>query len=309
LETAVAAVKFGKEVGVPVVLDVRDMWPDVLWHKTPPWAKSLVKCATIPWARLAKSACRGAFAIIGHAPAFMEWGLAHAGGPRTAFDRDFPLGYELSPPSPEEIAASEAFWASKGISRDSEQSIVCFIGTIGPHVQLDVILNAARLLNGKHQIQFVICGEGGQLEHYRQAANDLPNVLFPGWIERSPIWTLLHISKVALLSYIGRPDFIVSFPNKFAEYISAGLPIAIGYDSGIAYDLLVETNSGFSYHGSADELAIKLVDLLQSPDQLQQMSANATDLFLKRFQAEKVYGEMVVYLEEVARNSRRKVNH
>ena len=52
-----AAVDYGRENNVPVVLDMRDMWPDIFADAVPRLARPLARCLLFPMLRRARAAC------------------------------------------------------------------------------------------------------------------------------------------------------------------------------------------------------------------------------------------------------------
>jgi len=300
VEIADEAASYAENAGIPLVLDCRDMWPDVILFKAPGVLRPLAKLALSPMSRKLKRACSMAKAITGHAPAFVDWGLSHAGRERTGFDRDFPFGYDPSEPKPAQRAEAESFWDEMGIRRSSNEFTVCYIGAISQHVRLDSALEAARGLNGKHPVRFVFCGVGDKLERYRDQSKNLENVHFTGWVASPHIWTLLRRSDLALFAMANNPNYITNIPNKVAEYLSAGLPIATTLGTGTLHDMLLEHDCGFCYTDDAKTLAERITQLCADDARKKRLSENAADLFESRFRADKVYVEMVEYLREIA---------
>jgi glycosyltransferase involved in cell wall biosynthesis len=99
---------------------------------------------------------------------------------------------------------------------------------------------------------------------------------------------------------LDRYDFLVHINNKAIEYMSAGLPIISCPKRGVLAELLAAERCGWSYdNGDVDGLLKLLASL--APDELREFSANSARLFCDRFTAEKVYGEMSQYLEEIAK--------
>jgi glycosyltransferase involved in cell wall biosynthesis len=80
----------------------------------------------------------------------------------------------------------------------------------------------------------------------------------------------------------------------------AGLPVVSSLKGTLA-ELLAGHDCGVTYeNGSPEELAGILCDLYDHPERLAAMSKNARALYEERFVAEKVYGQMSEYLEEIA---------
>lgn len=301
LELSAEAVRYGIERRLPVVLDIRDMWPDVFVELTPDWGRWLARRLLAPVYQLARRGCAGASAITGHAPAFVEWGLAMAGRPGSRWDRDFPFGYVVRVPEETTRRDAEASWRRHGIEPAAGATIVCFFGAIGRHFDLKTVLDAARLLRHRRDIRFVICGMGPHLDRVRGLAGDCPNLLFPGWVDAPEIWTLMQMSSMALAPYVARHDFEVSIPNKSIEYLSAGLPILTSLKKGVLLDLLRESDCGVSYEGDAIRLAELVSNLSCHPTRRRHMASRALELFRARFEAAKVYGEMADHIETLAR--------
>jgi len=297
IELSREAVAYGTSEDVPVVLDVRDLWPDIFLELAPTWAQRMARLAVSPMSRAAREAFGKASAIIGVTPAFVEWGLGHAGRLATPLDRAFPLGYSDRPPSQDAIAGAERAWGELGVARDRGEFVVAFAGTMGlQKLDMAPVLAAARALQGRG-VRFVFCGDGDGIDRFKAMAIGLDNVVFPGWVGRAEIWTLLRIASVGLAPYRSSLNYTGNLPNKPIEYLSAGLPILSSLD-GTLRALLLRHGCGITYEG-ADDLASALSGLLDDTGRLEAMSAAASDLYRKEFVAEVVYDELSRYLETI----------
>ncbi|MEQ8754066.1 MAG: UDP-N-acetylglucosamine 2-epimerase (non-hydrolyzing) [Coleofasciculus sp. G1-WW12-02] len=301
LELSLAASRYGRKNQIPVVLDVRDLWPDIFIKVAPSWTGGLAQVLLLPMFKTVRTACSQATAISGITPAFVDWGVRYAGRKRSDLDRDFPLAYSEVIPSQKAIVAAENFWQKQGISKNFHAFFICFFGTISHQFELRAVIEAAKKINYHHQgIRFVFCGVGDRLEFYKDLAKNCKNILFPGWVGSAEIWTLMRLSSIGIAPYHSSPDFQMSIPNKIIEYLSAGLPI-ISSLQGTVQKLLSEYNCGVTYSKeNADELADTLLDLHDHPERLKTMSQNAQFLYNSKFVAEKVYSDMIDYLEAIA---------
>ncbi|MCG6533287.1 MAG: glycosyltransferase family 4 protein [Syntrophales bacterium LBB04] len=306
IELSLAAVRFGNKYQVPVVLDMRDMWPDILVDHMPRLLRPVAKLAAAPMYRDAAQACSGATAITGITKAFVDWGLARGKRQRSELDKAFPMGYVSQPPADKQITEAESFWDSVGIGRNSPDFTICFIGTIGRQFDLESVIGAARKIScSGRQIRFVICGTGDRREYYQSAAADLQNLSFPGWMDAAKIFVLMRRSAVGLDPLPDRYDFLATINNKAIEYLSAGLPVISSPDHGVLSELLQEHQCGESYpHGDPEALVALLGRLYDDRAKLRMMSQNALRLFQENFTAEKVYGEMMAHLLLIAENAK-----
>ena len=304
LELCAEAVKYGKRMGIPVVLDVRDMWPDIFLDLIPSWAHGVVKLALLPLFAIARYACAGATAITAHAPAFVDWALHKGNRQRSQYDRYFPFGYVAYDPAEDTMRKAAQFWKNHGVVERPGAHIVCFFGTVGHNFDIDTVIQAARKMQDREDVQFVICGRGDRLDRFRWEAKDCKNVVFPGWVNVPEIQMLMRMSNWGLAPYKNTVDFRNSIPNKAIEYLSGGLPILWSLPQGIMYDTLTEHDCGICYGNDSQKLESILRECCDSPERMKELSHNASQLFEPRFTAAKVYGEMADYLQEIASDYR-----
>lgn len=298
IELSLAAVKFGNEYKVPVVLDMRDMWPDIFVDHVPRLLRPAAKLAATQMYRDASKACAEATAITGITEAFVDWGLAKGRRRRSPLDKAFPMGYISRPPTATEITEAESFWDSVGIKQNTTDFVICFFGTIGRQFDLDAVISAARKIsNSGRQIRLILCGTGDRLAYFQKSALDLSNILFPGWVDAAKIFVLMRRSAVGIDPLPERYDFLATINNKAIEYMSAGLPVVSSPDRGVLCELLKLHECGMSYPASdVDALADMLARLYDDREKLRKMSQNAMQLFKECFIAEKVYTEMIEHM-------------
>jgi glycosyltransferase involved in cell wall biosynthesis len=309
LELCQVAVDYGHTYDVPVILDIRDLWPDIFLDEVPAWAHWVARPALLPMFRTAAYVCSRATALTGITSAFVDWGLAYGRRSRSDLDKDFPLGYSDHPIPLSAMAEARQYWRSIGLDKLVGLR-VCFFGNLSRTMaeEMLTVIEAARQLQVHgDNIQFVICGRGENLEAYRKAAQGCDNIVFPGWVDTPQIRALMEMSSVGLLPYRSRADFARSIPNKVAEYLSAGLPV-ISSLKGITEDLLKDNDCGVTYqNGDASSLVLLLRVLASDKDRMKRMARNAFSLFSERFDAARVYHDMGTYLQEVASMKRRVV--
>lgn len=304
IELPLEAVRFGRANGIPVVIDLRDMWPDIFVDSVPKLARPVARVTLEPMFREARLACSGATALTGITEAFIEWGLGHGRRERTSLDRSFPLGYVSTPPPSDQIRQSEEKWDRLGITSESG-FVVCFFGSIGRQFDLGTAILAARRLRQRDiPVRLVVCGTGDRLDDFKKMAADDPNILFPGWVDASDIHVLLRRSTVGIDPLPDRYDFLSTINNKAIEYMSAGRPVVSCPRKGVLFDLLSREGCGLSYaYGDVEGLADLLCSLLADRDLLEKMASNSARVFGEMFAAEKVYSDMMAYLQGIIERS------
>jgi glycosyltransferase involved in cell wall biosynthesis len=302
LDLADAATKFGKKHNVPVVLDIRDLWPDIMIESVYSVIRSIAKLALIPYEQMATRACRAATAFTGNTPKFVEWGLKKAKRRYCESDQDFPFGYEESIMSADEVKDIDKFWLSHRINRDNNIYNVTYIGTIGQNFQEEIIVKAAQIVSQSHNVQFIFCGGGDQLEELRIKYKNNSNIIFPSWVNAKQIWRLMYHTHIALAAYKESENYRSSLTNKTIEYMAGGLPILFSIDDGYVADLIRTNEIGLTYGGSSERLTETINLLLNNETYRNKLAQNARNLYLAKYQCNTVYKNMAEYLEKIMIN-------
>ena len=156
---------------------------------------------------------------------------------------------------------------------------VVYTGAIRPVNNVGNILDAAALLKEHTDIQFLIYGDGNQLEilKKRVETEGLTNVKMKGYVNKQCIPYILSKSSVNILNY---SQFQYNWTrgnssNKLFEYMASGKPIISTVKMG--YCILERYNCGLSLETSTpEELARMILKIRDMPsEQYQEMARNA----------------------------------
>jgi glycosyltransferase involved in cell wall biosynthesis len=300
VEIASAAVKYGREVGIPVVLDLRDMWPDIFVDHAPSALRPAVRLILKPMFREAEKLFSRADALIGITDEFLGWGLGKAGRERSSWDTVIPFAYNSVPPAEGIVDAAASAWDKLGIG-EKHPFRVCFFGSLSRQFDIPTVIKASDILRArKIAVQFVICGDGDCLRKFRKIAEGNPDIVFPGWVDAAAIYTLMRRSSAGIAPLPDRYDYLSTINNKSVEYLSASLPIISCPSRGALARFLAERKCGVSFDYGRPELLAELIQgLTRSPGRLAQMSHNAKKAFEDNFVAEKVNAAMLAHLERI----------
>ena len=292
-----AALSFSQPRGIPIAMDLRDLWPDIFVNLVPRPLHRLARMLLRPMFQASNRACAGATALYGITEAFVDWGVARAGRSRRDVDRAFPLAYDLNPIASEALGWARDQWTSLGIGPDART--LCFFGTLGRQFDIPTVLRAARILKDD-DLRLVICGVGDRLDLYRREAADLPKVLFPGWVDSAAIRALMERSLAGLAPYHNERSFTMSIPNKAVEYLAGGLPVLTCL-TGKLQQLLNDQACGlFWSEGDADGLVAAIRALTSDAGARQHMADNAASAYSENFVAQVVYGRLIDHLCDLA---------
>lgn len=300
IELSAACVEFGEKHGIPVVLDVRDLWPETFTRAAPKVLEPFVKLAITPFVRKTRNAFRRATALCGITQPIVGWATTYAGRNRTERDKWFPHGYPTPTLTAEQREAGLLKWRTLGIEV-GKTFVVCYIGGLHSVLELETVLDAAHLLESScPRIRFVIAGTGSQEARLRRLAASRSNVVFSGWIGSEEIWTLMELASVGLVCYRSHFDFEASIPNKPIEYMAGGLAVLSSLERGVLKDLLEERHCGMSYrNGSPQQLAAIIRNLCEEPLTTESMGKNGQRVYRELFDAETVYNGMAAHLEKL----------
>ncbi len=213
IELAYEAVAFAGARGIPVIIDIRDPWPDIMLDLAPPLLRAAGRIAVLPLERKARTSFARSDSLVACSRGFLDWGLRKAGIAQRDGDRVFYLGKAEGAPGNAGNSAR---------IRELEQKlagkvIFTFVGSFGHVYELELLCEAAELLKnkGNHQVHFVLAGDGEQFDRITARAKALDNVTVPGWLASADADRLLAISDVGLAPY---RQMSGAMPNKIFDY-------------------------------------------------------------------------------------------
>lgn len=221
----------------PFVFEVRDLWPEL------PRAMGAIRNPLLLWAMgvLEWASYRSAHRLIGLSPGIVD-GITHRGVHRDRI-ASVPNGCDLNifstpaePWRPAEVKATDL--------------MAVFAGTHGMANGLDAILDAAGELKrrGREDIKVFLIGQGKLKASLQERAEreGLSNVVFHSPVNKARLAGLMAATDVGLQVLANVPAFYYgTSPNKFFDYIAAGLPVLNNYPGWLA-EMIEEHQCGFA---------------------------------------------------------------
>ncbi len=299
VELAGATVEYARSHSVPVVVDIRDLWPDAITGTVPLALRPAVQLALLPMYRTLHRTLARASALVGVSPSYLNWGLQRARRQAGPLDRVFTHGYPAVDRETGDPGKAAEELQRRGV--DPKKKIVWFVGMFGRCYDLSTVIGAARRIQEarQDQVQFVLSGWGPKAARWTAEARGLSNVVFTRWVNQPQLRYLLSVAWVGLVAYA--PTAPQSYPNKLFEYLSGGLPVLSSLTTDTA-ELLARHRCGLTYRaGDSRQLTERLQCLLANPTLHKELADNARAAFTREFSATSVYTSMAQYLLDLAR--------
>lgn len=295
IHLAYEAVRYARTREIPVVVDIRDLWPDTYIDKCPRFLSGVIRWLLARDVARTRELLRDADSLVAISQGCLNWGLRYAARERAAADRVFYTGYPEA-----DVGGHEVSGRIRSLQLATKGKVVfTFVGSFGHSYELDLICAAARRVAQRRldKIRFVLAGDGQQTLAIKRRARSLPNLSLTGWLDSHEIRDLLAVSDVGLVPCSSVVD---AMPNKAFEYLSAALPILSSLEGEM--ERIIATNDvGFSYRcGDLEGLCEVVVKLACDDTLRQRQSRNARDLFVRQFRADTIYDAYAIHVEEMA---------
>jgi glycosyltransferase involved in cell wall biosynthesis len=294
IESAWALTNFLTKRKIPVILDVKDAWPDILVRGLPEKFRFLGKFLLFPYFKMMQRAFKNTSGFSAPSNEFLQWCLQKTGRPKNSVDSVFPLTAPKESFSPEEKEEAIKYLESIKVLEKIPFRI-SFIGSLSDSFDFKPILAASAAL----PIQFVIAGDGPNLNSLRQLFINSKNVVLTGRLNSIQSLVLQERSHLMIAPYMDLPDFEMSIPNKFYDYMRNAKPILTSL-GGSVENLVLSEKIGLRYLNSNSETLVDSIKiLLKNPEMLNEMKDRAANLYNQRFAYDIVYNTFVSKLERI----------
>ena len=279
LTIALPAVRAAKRLGVPLVFEVRDLWPEVpiaLGALQNPLARTGAK-------RLERYAYDNAAHVVALSPGMAD-GVVATGFPRSKVSVipnscDFDI-FEVSPEEGLKLRAAHDWLGDRPLG--------LYLGTVGPVNDVGWLLDLAHEVRRLDpETRFWINGEGS--EHgairFRAGQEDLLNkTVFVGEdLPKPRVPPMLSAADVAFSVVADVPELNHNSANKVFDALASGTPVVINHE-GWQADFIRETGCGMVLdRHDIEGSARRLVDFLRDKAELERAGDAAVKLAHERF--------------------------
>jgi glycosyltransferase involved in cell wall biosynthesis len=181
----------------------------------------------------------------------------------------------------------------------SDRFIVTYAGAHGMSNDLVVVLDAARELQDRPEVQIVLLGDGKEKAHLVARAQELglKNVTFLPSLPKSQMPAALAGAHACLAILKPLDEYKTTYPNKVFDYMAAGRPVVLAID-GVIRDVVEAANCGvFAQPGDPSALADAIRSLAANRQKAHLMGLRGR-AYLETHFSRAVIGEQLLSLLE-----------
>lgn len=281
-----SAASVAKRSKAKIVLDIRDIWPDVAYEMgafTPGSAYGQF------FARLAKKAYRDADFVFAVSPGKVKKLEGRVGTTPVVLspngiDETFVIGED-------DTALIDRFELK-------EKPTCVYAGNIGLAQGLDTLLDIAKQ---RPAVQFLLFGKGAAKKDLqtRASAEGLSNVEFPGTLDEQGVRTVLRHASLAYVPLINS-NLRDSIPTKMFEALACGCPVLLAAE-GDAADVIDQC--GFGAHVAPEDSTALLAkfDELMAKQYSQEEREAASRWVLENYSRQKFAKDFVRAISELSK--------
>ncbi len=275
------------------VFEARDLWPEVpraLGMKNP---LLLAGMSLLEWLGY-----RCADACVGLAPGICE-GIARRSQPNKRVAM-IPNCSDLNLFKP----GQRQEWNTDGIA--PSDTVALYAGSHDVANGLDAILDAAAELKRRKRtdIALVFIGDGqvkSALQRRIQQEQLTRCIMIPA-LPKEELSKRMASADIGMMTFANIPTFYNgTSPNKFFDYIAAGLPVLVNYPGWLA-DLVRKYRSGLTVDPEDPAaFADALIEMADNPQRREIMGQNARRLAEQEFSRDALGQRLAEFIEETAR--------
>lgn len=292
LTIAIPAIQAKKKLKIPMVFEVRDLWPEL------PIAIGALKNPIIKYfaIKLELWAYKHSNQIIGLSPGMCQ-GVAKTGYPKKNIN-NIPNSCDISS---FQMGKKSRIEFRKNYDWLNNEQLVIYAGTLGKINGICSLVDiATEFITLNKNVKFLIVGAGIEEQIIREKAikqGCFENNLFMiNQLPKSEMPALFSAATLSTSFFIPLKEIENNSANKFFDTLAAGKPIVINH-GGWQKKLIEKYNIGLALNIDSSIAAKSLNELLLNEELINEMGTNSLALAKSHFSRDKLAGELIDVLE------------
>jgi glycosyltransferase involved in cell wall biosynthesis len=185
--------------------------------------------------------------------------------------------------------------------------VVTYVGAFGEVRGLDQLIHAAwRLSAGFPEIHLLLVGGGYNETELRTIVTDLhmgKNVTITGWVPFNHVPDLIDFSDICVVPHLKNPFTDTTVPHKLFQYMLLGKPVIVS-DADPLVRIVTECGCGMVFpSGDAERLAGLIERLASNPEERRRLGENGRMAALDRYHWGEDQKELLDVYRELDSNS------
>lgn len=296
LTIAIPAIRAKKKLKIPMVFEVRDLWPEL------PIAMGAIKNPVIKFAakKLERYAYKHSKHVVVLSPG-MKDGVVKTG---------YSVDRVTTIPNSSDIGlftvkdeSGKSFRGKYDWLQD--RPLVVYTGTLGHINGVGYLVEVAKeMKNINPEVRFVVIGDGVEYQKIKELAIQYEvyeeNFFMLGKIPKVEMPAVINAADVATSLFIDIKPMWANSANKFFDALAAGTPVAINY-GGWQKEELNRSGAGIVMSPTDYIKATKdLNELLSDKNRCEKIGKNAKQLAMDKFDRDKLAQELLDVIKKAA---------
>ncbi|PGT89051.1 glycosyltransferase family 4 protein [Bacillus sp. AFS040349] len=293
LDSALVAGKYAQKKSIPFVIDVQDVWPEVMYDlilDIPVISKILFS----PLQYMANRVYSLADGIIAVSKTYLE--IAKRKNEKSLINKYIYIGTDLNL-----LTGKSETYSTNVFEKQVDEFWIAYIGSLGHSYDIYTFIEGAKIANDKGiNVRPIIIGSGPLENEFKAYANKIgSNALFTGWVDQPTMWYYLKSSDAVINAIIKKSP--ASITNKVGDYLSSGRRMLNGSLNKELLELLNKYNFGLNFEPENPISLSEAIEKIYSMNiqQREQMGRNARKLAENMFDRKKTYTQIIDSIKEL----------
>jgi glycosyltransferase involved in cell wall biosynthesis len=183
----------------------------------------------------------------------------------------------------------------------TDKFVILYVGAISAANHIEALADVIDRLQAHEDWEWWFAGNGSRYEWLKQAAVDRgwKHVRLMGPVPREDVGDLAAAADCGVVSFVPQPVYYENSPNKFFDYIAAGLPMVFSRSTWLE-KYIAEYHCGFvGRDGNPDHMVEHLLRLKADPELRTAMGRNARRMAEESFSRDVMSDKYLTLFEKI----------